>query len=150
MTKDPRFNPQITRNKTEETKKEDRTDRKIVGKELANNTILTDHLSNGIITTDKIANDSITSDKIAANAVGTSEIANSSITSGKLTSISIPQPFHCASHLSTTTSGWVRVAQLDNLSAVEFWLRVTVSGNHNMAKFVNILVFRRWFSSNYF
>lgn len=83
----------------------------IQGKEIGNTTILTEHLVNG------------------------------SVTSEKLSSISIPQPFHCADHLSTTTSGWVRVARLNNLSAVEFWVRATTSGNHNIAKFVGTYCF---------
>lgn len=116
MAKDPRFDPRLIRKKTDESKKEDRTDKKILGKEIANSTILTDHLVNESVVTEKIK--------------------NSSITSEKLTFISIPAPFHSAYHLSTTTSGWVRVAQLKNMSSVEFWLKISVSGNHAMAKIV--------------
>ena len=83
----------------------------IQGKEIGNSTILTEHLGNG------------------------------AITSEKLSSISIPQPFHSAYHLSTTTSGWVRVAQLQNLSSVEFWLKISVSGHHAMAKIVGNYTF---------
>jgi pSer/pThr/pTyr-binding forkhead associated (FHA) protein len=83
----------------------------IQGKEIGNTTILTEHLVNG------------------------------AITSEKLSSISIPQPFHSAYHLSTTTSGWVRVAQLQNLSSVEFWLKISVSGHHAMAKIVGNYTF---------
>lgn len=60
MAKDPRFDPRLVRKKTDESKKEDRTDDKILGKEIANDTILTNHLVNGAISTDKIANSAVT------------------------------------------------------------------------------------------
>jgi len=53
MAKDPRFDPRLIRKKTDKSKKEDRTDDKILGKEIANNTILTEHLVNGAVTADK-------------------------------------------------------------------------------------------------
>lgn len=110
MAKDPRFDPKLNRESISAIA-EDRTDSKIVGKEIANNTILSDHLVNGVITSEK------------------------------LSSISIPKPFHSAYHLSTTTSGWVRVAQLKNLSSVEFWLKISASGHHAMAKIVGNYTF---------
>lgn len=69
MAKDPRFDPRLVRKKTDESKKEDRTDDKILGKEIANNTILTDHLVNGAVSTDKIANDSVSYSKLSSRAV---------------------------------------------------------------------------------
>lgn len=131
MAKDPRFDPRLVRKKTDESKKEDRTDDKILGKEIANNTILTDHLVNG----------AITAEKLAAGAVSQLGIADNSISGNKLQELSIQRPFHCNYQLSTTTSGWVRVAQLKNLSSVEFWLKISVSGHHAMAKIVGNYTF---------
>lgn len=85
MAKDPRFDPRLVRKKTDESKKEDRTDDKILGKEIANNTILTDHLSNNIITTDKIVNSSISTVKIADSAITTAKLADGQITDAKMT-----------------------------------------------------------------
>lgn len=84
---------------------------KIEGAEIVHNTILEEHLASGCVT------------------------------SSKLSTISIPQPFHCAYHLSDSKNGWTRIAQLNVMSAVEFWLRVTVSGRHNMAKIVGTYTF---------
>lgn len=56
MAKDPRFDPKLIRKKTDKSKKEDRTDDKILGKEIANNTILTEHLVNGAVTSEKLSN----------------------------------------------------------------------------------------------
>lgn len=67
MAKDPRFDPRLIRKKTDESKKEDRTDDKILGKEIANNTILTDHLVNGAVSTDKIANGAVTPAKLSSD-----------------------------------------------------------------------------------
>lgn len=86
-------------------------DNKIEGQEIGNSTILEPHLASGCVT------------------------------SSKLSTISIPQPFHCAYHLSDSKNGWTRIAQLNVMSAVEFWLRVTVSGRHNMAKIVGTYTF---------
>lgn len=64
MTKtDPRFNPDLQKNK-QQTRE---STNPIQGKEIGNSTILSEHL----------ANDSVTADKIATGAVGTSEINTS-------------------------------------------------------------------------
>lgn len=114
--KDPRFDPKLLNSKKDERKED-----KIISKEIANSSILSNHLADSSVTSDKIV--------------------NGAITSNKLTSISIPAPFHSAYHLSGTTSGWVRIAQLKNLSSVEFWLKISISGHHAMSKIVGNYTF---------
>lgn len=84
--KDPRFDPKLIRKKTDESKKEDRTDDKIVGKEIANNSILSDHLADNIITTQKIVNGAVTTAKIADSNITEAKIANDAVSYSKLSS----------------------------------------------------------------
>lgn len=77
--KDPRFDPAFQKNAQQA-----RDENKIVGNEIAFNTVLTEHiaagavtgekLAAGAVTNDKLAADSVTADKIATGAVSTSEI----------------------------------------------------------------------------
>lgn len=79
MAKDQRFDKTIIN-----SKKEERVEEKIVGKEIANNSILADHITNGAITTDKLAPGLVSIAVITDNAITTSKIANSSVTPTKL------------------------------------------------------------------
>lgn len=62
MAKDPRFDPKLLNKK-----KDERTDEKIVGKEIANNSILTDHIADNAVTSDKISSGAITAGKISTS-----------------------------------------------------------------------------------
>lgn len=94
-------------------------------------------------TANKRKDDKVQGEEIGNGTILNKHIADGAISSNQLQTISIPQPFHCASHLSGTMDGnrWIRVAQLQNRSAVEFWVLVTVSGHHNLAKFVGTYCF---------
>lgn len=56
MAKDPRFEQSLTNSSISNTVT-DRTESKIVGKEIANDSILTDHLVNGAVTPAKLSSD---------------------------------------------------------------------------------------------
>jgi len=148
MAKDPRFVPRNVEQERKETP--------VQGNQIFNNSITKEHIQNGAITTEKIAlgavsiagiadgsvtniklaTDSVTADKIAANAVGNSEIADDSISGNKLQALTIIRPIHHSEQMSASLSGWVRVARLQTMSSVDFWVRTTVSGHHNISQFV--------------
>lgn len=82
--KDPRFDPAFQKNVQQA-----RDDNKIVGNEIAFNTVLTNHIAAGVVTNEKLAADSVSTVNIVNNAVTTAKIADNSITTAKLVNESV-------------------------------------------------------------
>lgn len=78
--KDPRFDPTYQKNI-----EQSRDENKIVGKEIAFNTVLTNHIVAGAITNEKLAADSVNTTNIVNNAITTAKIADGQITDAKMT-----------------------------------------------------------------
>lgn len=78
--KDPRFDPALQKNIQQA-----RDENRIVGNEIAFNTILTNHIAAGAVTGEKLAADSVSTVNIVNNAVTTAKIADGQITDAKMT-----------------------------------------------------------------